>query len=55
VAEGAMAPKPGTPQADAKADAKATLRDELGGIDAPDFLIKLDKSFARMLEQVMRA
>jgi hypothetical protein len=33
---------------------KPALKDDLGGIDAPDFLIKLDKSFAKMLELVMR-
>ncbi|RXZ38271.1 hypothetical protein D9O50_01615 [Oxalobacteraceae bacterium CAVE-383] len=35
------------------AEAKA-LQEDLGSIDAPDFLIKLDKSFAKMLELVMR-
>jgi hypothetical protein len=54
VAEGRVAAKPGA-QADPKADGKPALQDDLGGIDAPDFLIKLDKSFARMLELVMRA
>ncbi|HEY4317917.1 MAG TPA: hypothetical protein VGN04_09965 [Herbaspirillum sp.] len=57
-AEGQAAAKPGAPppaavKTDAKADA-AALRDDLGSIDAPDFLIKLDKSFTRMLELVMR-
>ena len=36
------------------ADAKPALQEDLGEFDAPDFLIKLDKSFARMLELVMR-
>lgn len=36
------------------ADGEPVLQDELGGVDAPDFLIKLDKSFARLLELVMR-
>lgn len=40
----------GTPAA----DGEPVLQDDLGGVDAPDFLIKLDKSFAKMLELVMR-
>jgi hypothetical protein len=55
LAEGRVAAKPGMPPIDAKADGKGALQDDLGSIDAPDFLIKLDKSFARMLELVMRA
>jgi hypothetical protein len=41
------------PQADAPAESKPAVRDELGSVDAPDFLIKLDKSLAKMLELVM--
>ncbi|HWZ49023.1 MAG TPA: hypothetical protein VNX00_12490 [Herbaspirillum sp.] len=32
-----------------------TLREALGSIDAPDFLIKLDKSFAKLIELAMSA
>src|ERR1700693_1271132 len=32
-----------------------TLQEELGSIDAPDFLIKLDKSFAKLIELAMSA
>jgi hypothetical protein len=42
-------------QKDSPPDGKAAMYDELGSVDAPDFLIKLDKSFAKMLELVMRA
>jgi hypothetical protein len=42
-------------QADPQQHEKRTVHDELGSIDAPDFLIKLDKSFARMLELAMGA
>lgn len=50
-AEGKVAPKLGAPVT----DAAAPLAEELGGIDAPDFLIKLDKSFARIIERAMGA
>jgi hypothetical protein len=44
-----------TPSASpATTETAPALQDELGGIDAPDFLIKLDKSFAKMLELVMK-
>jgi hypothetical protein len=32
-----------------------TLQEPLGSIDAPDFLIKLDKSFAKLIELAMSA
>jgi hypothetical protein len=32
-----------------------TLKEPLGSIDAPDFLIKLDKSFAKLIELAMSA
>lgn len=48
-AEGRKAPA-GAPAG----DGEPVLQDDLGEVDAPDFLIKLDKSFARLLELVMR-
>jgi hypothetical protein len=39
--------------AESKPADKPAIRDELGSVDAPDFLIKLDKSLAKMLELVM--
>jgi hypothetical protein len=51
----AEAIKPVSPPApSSKGEVAPALHDELGGIDAPDFLIKLDKSFAKMLELVMK-
>jgi hypothetical protein len=48
------APPPASSAAPATTEIAPALQDELGGVDAPDFLIKLDKSFAKMLELVMR-
>lgn len=53
IAEGKLSGLSGK-QADSLLDGKPAVHDELGSIDAPDFLIKLDKSFARLLELVMR-
>jgi hypothetical protein len=65
VAEGRVSPELPTspetpedkPQANAPAERKPldkpAVHDELGSVDAPDFLIKLDKSLAKMLELVM--
>jgi hypothetical protein len=43
----------GAPAESKSAARKPAVHDELGSIDAPDFLIKLDKSLAKMLELVM--
>ncbi|MDB5777011.1 MAG: hypothetical protein JWP38_3144 [Herbaspirillum sp.] len=51
-AQGALFEKPPTPPLEHK---KAAAREELGSVDAPDFLIKLDKSFAKMLELAMQS
>jgi hypothetical protein len=50
IAEGGLSEK----RVNSPSDSKSSLVDDLGSIDAPDFLIKLDKSFAKMLETIMR-
>ena len=39
----------------ARPDGKPALQEDLGSIDAPDFLIKLDKSFFKLLDLAMRS